>query len=920
VELVCIEGGPICQIEEQIMHSLREHIVQDVHASLSMDVSGLLNERILSYDHFVAEFGKNTEDLKEDNAWANWHDLCLYYIVAMLCGLLFAGGYVALATMHDLEYRHDINGSNMPYEDRPRSDCELVRERCKLQEESFLIAGILYALVLCSAGMHCFRLRYKHCVRLMLITCTFSLVYIVVTFKYANWGPVFRAYIAMVICFCFQLVGSYFNEKNTLASFLRTRNLNMKELPIECSSVFALLCGIDLSKYSGMCAFSRNSKGAIGVRKDSGTPAFMHQASRRDSRELHSIDEYKQAKLFRRMRDANGLVIGLPPKNGSGKEPANHFLVQKFHICFILNFCDAVDDTSSHSISIAKKMKRRLVTLVDNISIHLVTKLQPDLETVLLNSDTIVVLFADQGGGQVRISQSMRDTLDFIFTHRLHLISIVENRVSANPSIKALLQSREEEQQVMQQSFYTRRLSGIGSQRRRGSNGKRRVSADTLGAAYIGDRRMSLVKDTCTGSTDASNNIIWHTGQRDLEDIATKRVVREVLFSSQEAKQRVAKYAGDMIPLHIPDDAEHRLVKLVACVMEEARKSQAEKAQRIAQAAPLTVGDTLGLSKPRSPKNLLLPLSGPSSLSSSPPLDRDTPSPGPKEKPKYTLFISSSCFIPQRSGDGAMGGGGKSATKKRMIDPNELVELMEGHLSWVGAADSESGGDPDADLPQSATASMSKSGSTWFESFRSKDASKKGPTKDIAGSSGRNFVGGVLQHDPSTMSRPSHSIVTPGDKVLVTKKGSQTGKYATIVDGNWGGRVKVLMDGNSSTKSYFPSELKLEKPASRTGLFRDTNVLYYNEDEETVASCTQLPARRMSMPLQLAPLSSPEEKSSPAPAATPAATPVAAPTATPTESSVPTPAAVVQKRQKRRRSLVPIKADGSTVRCIVYSA
>jgi len=267
-----------------------------------------------------------------------------------------------------------------------------------------------------------------------------------------------------------------------------------------------------------------------------------------------------------------------------------------------------------------------------------------------------------------------------------------------------------------------------------------------------------------------------------------------------------------------------------------------------------------------------------------------------------------------------------------MVDPNELVELMEGHLSWVGAADSESGGSSSlpSDAYSSPSASLAKRGS-FLDSFRSKDASsRKRGSNELPGSGGRNLVGGVLQHDPTTMSRPSHSIITPGDRVKIVKKGSQIDKCATIADGNWGGRVKVVMDSNGSTKSYLPSELKLVTPASRTGFFarENTSALYYNEEEEeekdtdsasSASSLGQLHSRRVSMPAMpsvLAPLSplSPltQGRVTQAKAEEEARIVEQMRVSLAGEEAVPLSGTPVQRRQKRRKSLVPIMADGST--------
>ena len=46
------------------------------------------------------------------------------------------------------------------------------------------------------------------------------------------------------------------------------------------------------------------------------------------------------------------------------------------------------------------------------------------------------------------------------------------------------------------------------------------------------------------------------------------------------------------------------------------------------------------------------------------------------------------------------------------------------------------------------------------------------------------------QYDPK--SKPSKFAI--GERVIVTKEGSQTGKTAVVSDANWNGRVKVAMD------------------------------------------------------------------------------------------------------------------------------
>ena len=47
-----------------------------------------------------------------------------------------------------------------------------------------------------------------------------------------------------------------------------------------------------------------------------------------------------------------------------------------------------------------------------------------------------------------------------------------------------------------------------------------------------------------------------------------------------------------------------------------------------------------------------------------------------------------------------------------------------------------------------------------------------------------------------------------GDRVRVTKAGSQKGEEGTIEDPDWTGRVKVIMDSDGEVKSYLPHELE----------------------------------------------------------------------------------------------------------------
>jgi CRP-like cAMP-binding protein len=47
-----------------------------------------------------------------------------------------------------------------------------------------------------------------------------------------------------------------------------------------------------------------------------------------------------------------------------------------------------------------------------------------------------------------------------------------------------------------------------------------------------------------------------------------------------------------------------------------------------------------------------------------------------------------------------------------------------------------------------------------------------------------------------------------GDRVKVTKEGTQQGKEGTVEDADWSGRVKVMLDGSEEMRSYLPNELE----------------------------------------------------------------------------------------------------------------
>jgi hypothetical protein len=66
-----------------------------------------------------------------------------------------------------------------------------------------------------------------------------------------------------------------------------------------------------------------------------------------------------------------------------------------------------------------------------------------------------------------------------------------------------------------------------------------------------------------------------------------------------------------------------------------------------------------------------------------------------------------------------------------------------------------------------------------------------------------------------------------GDRIKVTKDGTQKGKEGTVTDSDWKGQVKVIMDGTKAVKSYSPTELKKGAKEKSASLLVQDDSIYY---------------------------------------------------------------------------------------------